>query len=157
MTFRFGARSLGNLEGVKRELRLVCNRALELTYLDFGIIEGIRSEERQRHLVSAGKSQTMNSKHLTGDAIDFMPYWKGKPQTAWPYYYSPANAFLQASKDLSIQISWGGAFGMDMWSFRNVHDAQEAYLILRAKRSGLPFLDGPHIELTDTPPATLPA
>ncbi|EMQ3414369.1 hypothetical protein WE666_005403, partial [Escherichia coli O117:H42] len=43
----------------------VVRRALELTEVDFGITEGLRSKYRQKQLVAEGKSQTMNSRHLT--------------------------------------------------------------------------------------------
>ena len=61
--FRFSRRSEKNLEGVKPQLVAVVRRALELTEVDFGITEGLRSKYRQKQLVAEGKSQTMNSRH----------------------------------------------------------------------------------------------
>ncbi len=72
--FRFSRRSEKNLEGVKPQLVAVVRRALELTEVDFGITEGLRSKYRQKQLVAEGKSQTMNSRHLTGDAVDVVAY-----------------------------------------------------------------------------------
>jgi peptidoglycan L-alanyl-D-glutamate endopeptidase CwlK len=37
------------------------------------ILEGMRTEERQKDLFAQGKSKTLNSKHLTGRAIDAAP------------------------------------------------------------------------------------
>ncbi len=70
MTFRLSERSLDRLEGVNPSLVAVVQRAIELTTVDFGVTEGVRSEETQRRYVVAGKSQTMASKHRTGDAVD---------------------------------------------------------------------------------------
>jgi peptidoglycan L-alanyl-D-glutamate endopeptidase CwlK len=44
--------------------------AIKESPLDFSITEGLRTKERQKELFSAGKSQTMNSRHLTGKAVD---------------------------------------------------------------------------------------
>ena len=44
-------------------LRLACNHHIS-------VIEGVRTKGRQKALVKAGKSWTMNSKHLRGDAVD---------------------------------------------------------------------------------------
>ncbi len=72
--FRFSQRSEKNLAGVKPQLVAVVRRALALSDVDFGITEGLRTKERQKQLVAEGKSQTMNSRHLTGDAVDVVAY-----------------------------------------------------------------------------------
>ncbi|EEX9090297.1 M15 family metallopeptidase, partial [Escherichia coli] len=81
MSEKFSYRSENNLDGVKRELVAVVRRALELTEVDFGITEGLRTKERQKQLVAEGKSQTMNSRHLTGDAVDVVAYMGS--QVSW--------------------------------------------------------------------------
>ena len=50
MAFRLSKRSLGKLEGVKPELVEVVKRAIELTTIDFGVIEGVRTEKRQKEI-----------------------------------------------------------------------------------------------------------
>ncbi|STI98390.1 putative phage PS3 [Escherichia coli] len=69
-TFKFSSRSEKNLQGVNPDLVKVTRRALEISEVDFGITEGLRSHYRQKQLVATGKSQTMNSRHLTGHAVD---------------------------------------------------------------------------------------
>lgn len=64
--FRFSQRSENNLKGVNSDLVKVIRRALEITPVDFIVIEGLRTQARQKELVAAGKSQTNNSRHLTG-------------------------------------------------------------------------------------------
>ncbi|MCX2590148.1 M15 family metallopeptidase, partial [Proteus penneri] len=71
--FRLSRRSEENLRGVHPDLVKVVHRALEITDIDFMVIEGKRNEARQRQLVASGKSQTMNSRHLTGHAVDCAP------------------------------------------------------------------------------------
>ena len=70
MAFKLSKRSLGKLEGVKPELVEVVKRAIELTKIDFGVIEGLRTEKRQKELFDKGASKTMNSKHLGGNAVE---------------------------------------------------------------------------------------
>lgn len=51
--FRFSQRSENNLKGVNPALVQVVRRALELSAVDFGVIEGLRTVERQRELFNA--------------------------------------------------------------------------------------------------------
>lgn len=106
--FRFSRQSEKNLEGVKPQLVAVVRRALELTEVDFGITEGLRSKYRQKQLVAAGKSQTMNSRHLTGDAVDVVAWVGSHVSWDWPLYEKIAQAFKQAAKELNTPIEWGG-------------------------------------------------
>lgn len=84
--FRFSQRSEKNLAGVKPQLVAVVRRALALSDVDFGITEGLRTKERQKQLVAEGKSQTMNSRHLTGDAVDVVAYVGSTISWDWPLY-----------------------------------------------------------------------
>jgi peptidoglycan L-alanyl-D-glutamate endopeptidase CwlK len=74
MPYTLGNRSLQNLSGVHPDLVAVVKRAVEITEQDFSVIEGIRNINRQRELVKTGKSTTMNSRHLTGHAVDIAPW-----------------------------------------------------------------------------------
>ena len=129
MTYKLGTRSLQNLSGVHPDLSNVVRRAIEITKQDFTVIEGVRNIERQRKLYKSGASTTMNSRHLTGHAVDIAPYpfngdfdKDGIPNIEdWDQYYPLADAMKQAAEELSISIVWGG----DWKSFK----------------------DGPHFEL----------
>lgn len=106
--FVFSQRSLKRLEGVHPDLVKVMHRALELTEIDFVVLEGLRSIDRQRELVRQKKSRTMNSRHLTGHAVDIAPLVDGSVSWTWKYYYPLAEAVKQAAEDVGVPIEWGG-------------------------------------------------
>ena len=116
MTYKLGNRSLQNLSGVHPDLVSVVNRAIETTKQDFGVIEGLRNIERQRKLFKSGASETMNSRHLTGHAVDIAPYpfngdvdKDGKINIEdWDQYYPIEYAMKQAAKELDVDLEWGG-------------------------------------------------
>lgn len=108
MSFKFSQRSLDNLTGINPDLRKVVDRALQLTTVDFGITEGLRDKATQEKYVARGASQTMNSRHLTGHAVDVVAYVNGKVTWDWKYYEEISKAFKQASQELNIPIIWGG-------------------------------------------------
>lgn len=98
-------RSRQKLSGVHPDLVAVVKRAIEITKQDFSVIEGIRSVERQKELFKSGASTTMNSRHITGHAVDLAPYpvsWD------WEYFYPMADAMKQAAEELDVDLEWGG-------------------------------------------------
>jgi peptidoglycan L-alanyl-D-glutamate endopeptidase CwlK len=105
MGYTLGLRSIQKLSGVHPDLVAVVNRAIEITEQDFSVIEGIRNIQRQRELVARGSSQTMNSRHLTGHAVDVAPFplsWD------WEYFYPIADAMKAAATELGVELEWGG-------------------------------------------------
>lgn len=108
MTYKFSQRSEKNLVGVNPALVAAARRALELSPIDFGITEGLRSRERQKQLVVAGASQTMNSRHLTDHTLDVVTFLGSNINWDWKYYEQIATAFKRASAELDIPIEWGG-------------------------------------------------
>ena len=108
MTFKLGLRSNIRLSGVHSDLVSVVQRAIELTTVDFTVLEGRRSLDRQEELVKSGVSQTMRSRHLTGHAVDLGALIDGKVRWDWPLYYKIASAMKTAALELSIPLEWGG-------------------------------------------------
>jgi len=108
MAFRLSERSKSRLAGVHPDLVRVVNRALEVSEIDFAILEGLRTKERQAELFKAGASQTMNSRHLTGHAVDLGAYVGGTIRWDWPLYGKLATAMKAAAKELGVPIIWGG-------------------------------------------------
>ena len=122
MSFKLGKRSLSNLEGVHPDLVKVVKKAIELTQVDFTVIEGLRTKERQAQLLKEKKTTTSNSRHLTGHAVDLAAWVNDTISWDWKYYHQIADAMKEASKELNISIEWGGDWKK--------------------------FKDGPHFELT---------
>lgn len=108
MTFKLGPRSVARLKGVHPDLVKVVERAIELTPVDFTVLEGLRSLERQKALVAAGASQTLKSRHLDGHAVDLGAWVDEQVDWSWPLYGKIAGAMKAAAAELNIPIEWGG-------------------------------------------------
>ncbi|WP_422048067.1 M15 family metallopeptidase [Shimia sp.] len=108
MGFKLGRRSRSRLKGVHPDLVAVLELAIARTPLDFTVLEGVRSLERQKELFASGASTTLNSRHLTGHAVDIAPLVGGKVSWAWPHYYRLETVIKQAADDLGVPITWGG-------------------------------------------------
>ena len=106
--FVFSKRSLRNLEGVHPDLVRVVERALELTEVDFVVVEGVRTTEKQRQYVESGASKTMNSRHLTGHAVDLIAWVDRTVNWSLVYYEKIAAAMKEAGRELGIPVEWGG-------------------------------------------------
>jgi peptidoglycan L-alanyl-D-glutamate endopeptidase CwlK len=149
MTFKLSQRSIDRLEPVKPELFDVVLEAISLTKVDFGVICGLRTEEEQRALVEKGASQTMKSKHLTGDAVDLMAYIDGRGTWELNVYDDIAEAMREAAKNQGVRIRWGAAWTVPdiaEWNL-TMEDAMNSYIDERRAERKRPFIDAPHFEL----------
>lgn len=108
MPFKLSRRSLDNLKGVHPDLRRVVHRALELSVVDFTVIEGLRTRARQQTLVASGASQRMDSRHLTGHAVDLAAFVGGSIRWDWPLYKQIAAAMKAAARAEKVALEWGG-------------------------------------------------
>jgi peptidoglycan L-alanyl-D-glutamate endopeptidase CwlK len=127
MTFELDVRSRSRLAGVHADLVRVVEHAAAEGDVPFRVLEGMRTLTRQKQLVAAGASQTLNSRHLTGHAVDLAVVVSGKVRWDWPLYAKLAAVMKRAAGELKIPLTWGGD-----WKMR----------------------DGPHFEL---PRATYPS
>lgn len=119
--FKLSQRSRDRLQGVHPDLVKVVELAITKTPIDFAITEGLRTKERQKELVAKGASKTMNSRHITGHAIDFACFIGKELRWDWALYNQVGAVFKECAKELNIPIVWGGD-----WKT---------------------FKDGPHVEL----------
>ena len=108
MTYKLGKRSKKRLEGVHPDLVVVLKLAVSRSKIDFTVLEGLRSLKRQKELKASGASKTLNSRHLTGHAVDIAPLLGGKVSWDWPLYYQLEPVVKKAAKDLGVEIEWGG-------------------------------------------------
>jgi peptidoglycan L-alanyl-D-glutamate endopeptidase CwlK len=106
--YTLGPRSKQRLKGVHPDLVKVVERAIKITDVDFTVLEGLRTPERQKELVEAGASQTLMSRHLTGHAVDLGAWVDNQVDWSWPPYHKIHIAMLAASIELQIPIEWGG-------------------------------------------------
>lgn len=120
-SFKLSRRSLERMQKVHPDMVKVVMLAIELTEVDFGVTEGVRTIEKQREYFAKGASKTMNSRHLTGHAVDLVAYIGSEIRWDWPLYHKIADAMKRAANSLNVPIVWGG----DWKSFK----------------------DGPHFEL----------
>ena len=103
-------KSMRKLEGVNPLLVSVIGAAAVSCPIEFHITEGVRSYSRQKMLFEAGKSQTMNSKHLTGDAVDIAVFINGVVNWDFSNYAKVAKFVKEAAQQLGAVIKWGGDF-----------------------------------------------
>ena len=106
--FKLGKRSIERLQGVHPDLVKVVERAIEMSPVDFTVLEGLRSPKRQQTLVASGASQTLNSRHITGHAVDLGAWVDNQVDWSWPLYHKIANVMKAAANELGVAIVWGG-------------------------------------------------
>jgi peptidoglycan L-alanyl-D-glutamate endopeptidase CwlK len=106
--YKLSKRSLRKLEGVHPHLVSVVKRALQLSEVDFSVTEGLRSLDRQHQLFNEGHSKTLNSRHLTGHAVDLMAWVGGSGSWDWEYYHMIAKAMKEAAEEQGVHLVWGG-------------------------------------------------
>lgn len=121
MSFVLGTKSKEKLQGVDIRLVRLVEQAIKETTVDFTVLEGLRTPERQQQLVNEGFSQTLKSKHLTGHAVDLVAIVNGKVSWDKEHYPEIARAMKKAALEQKVNIRWGGDFKS--------------------------FFDGPHFEL----------
>lgn len=108
MSFRLSQRSRKAMEGVHPDLVRVVEEAIATTPIDFMITEGLRTAQRQAALVRAGASRTLESRHLTGHAVDVAALVDGQVRWDWPLYAQVAKAFKAAAARRGVTLIWGG-------------------------------------------------
>lgn len=151
MSYRLGQKSEQNLAGVRPSLVAVVRKAILITEIDFAVHEGVRGMERQRKLVATGASRTMDSYHLTGDAVDLVPFVDGALRWEHALCNEVARAMFEASGQLGVPLVWGRVWDMalieldpdDFEGERSLY--VERYQRIHGKKRW-PLDDGPHFQ-----------
>jgi len=167
MPFALGSSSKAKLVYVRHPLVRVVQRAIEVSEIDFGVTEGVRTLARQKVLLASGASNTLNSLHLPDKdglarAVDLAPYLDtdgdGDKEYSWHWghVYPMAEAMRKAAIELQIGIIWGGVWDKPLHLLKNDLEDEMASYVLRwklqnphTKRKG-PLADGPHFQLALT-------
>lgn len=117
------SRSNTNLVGVHPKFVSVVNRAAEICDVEFTVIEGVRTKERQAKLYAQGRTEagqivtwTLNSNHFVnpktgyGHAVDILP------ATGWNDlngFNAVAESMFIAANELGVKIRWGADWDKD--------------------------------------------
>ena len=149
MTFSLSQRSLDKLAGVDQRLVDVVKRAIQITTIDFGVTCGLRTVEEQKRLVASGASQTMDSNHVKGRAVDLVAYVGNRASWELNLYDDIALAMKSAARELKVPIRWGAAWNVpDLTKWNGTMEgAMNYYIDTRRKQNQRPFIDAPHFEL----------
>jgi D-alanyl-D-alanine dipeptidase len=116
MSFKLSQRSLDRLKGVDNKLVSVVKRAIEISEVDFMVVEGLRTKQRQEGLYAQGRTKagkivtwTMKSKHIDGLAVDIAPVNKDGSidWNSLVKFDKMAQAMFNAAKELNVDIRWG--------------------------------------------------
>ncbi len=149
MAYKLSKRSLTNLNGVHPKLVEVVHHAISVTKVDFAVVEGLRTLERQQQLVARGASQTLKSKHLDGHAVDLMAFLDNRGSWELNLYDDIADAMKQGAIKVGVRVRWGAA-----WTIKDIRkwngtmeDAMNSYIDERRKQGKRPFIDAPHFEV----------
>lgn len=121
MTRQWDKVSLERRKGVHPELLRVADAVLQKAPWPLRITEGLRSLERQKQLLAAKATKTLRSRHLTGHAIDVVPYIDldrdGKIETEELYNKRLYEILIPIAKDvagdLGVHITFGHDWGWD--------------------------------------------
>ena len=136
MSYQLSKRSLSRLAGVDDKLVAVVKRAIEISDVDFMVLEGVRSKEQC--MINYGKGRTaaqvqakgvpakyaqpsvskvtwlnnpFANKHVSGKAVDLVPYpvdWNDLSK-----FDKIAKAMLTAAKELKVNVRWGADWDND--------------------------------------------
>jgi peptidoglycan L-alanyl-D-glutamate endopeptidase CwlK len=150
--FELSPRSLKNLEGVDQRLVDIVHRAIQITAIDFAVIEGLRTPEKQLEYYNKGASQiAVGGTHVQGRAVDLMAYLDTRASWEIALYDDIADAMRGAAIYYDVGLRWGAAWHINdirAWN-GSMEQATNAYVDLRRSQGQRPFIDGPHFELID--------
>jgi peptidoglycan L-alanyl-D-glutamate endopeptidase CwlK len=139
MKYVFSGSSLIKMVGVHPGLVQVVRDVMGLQAMDFSVMEGVRTIERQKKLLDDGKTKTLNSKHLIqpdgfGWAVDLYPYpidMKRVERDAREIsrFGVLAGLMLAMARKNNVELTWGGDWDRDGETLDHT------------------FFDAPHFEL----------
>lgn len=147
--FKFSEKSLIELKGVEPLLQGLTCLTLNNSKVDFAVFDGLRTLEQQKELLAKGASTTMNSKHLTGKAVDLVPVINGKLRWELGACCEIARAMQYWSRVLKIDVRWGGVWDSLLADLKHpvLYREVEDYTQRQQARGRSSFIDGVHFEL----------
>lgn len=127
MGFKLGGRSKEKLKDVKPALAKVVARAIELSEVDFTVVQGNRTQKYQDELYAQGRTKpgpivtkTRKSNHIGGGAVDLYPWINGKPympdrptKKDFEMFKKIKVAMFAAAAEQGTSIRWGADWDKD--------------------------------------------
>lgn len=147
MGYELSLKSNIKLQGVHPDLVKIVKLAQSKSPYQIIVVEGLRSIERQKQLVAAGASKTMNSRHIDGHAVDLVVAIDGNVRWDWPMADKVAALMKDAAAELKIPLEWGGVWDKYMDAYSSPETETHAYAQRRIALGKKPFIDGPHFQL----------
>lgn len=161
--YKLGKSSIERLRGVHSNLYAVVETAIRLTTVDFTVLEGLRSSERQLELwlskasklngipkgeTRDGYNGTGVGSHQIGEAVDLGAFVAGSVRWDWNLYFRIARAVRKAAIEKGVPIIWGGVWDRTLNSLSDDLEEEMHQYALRMRKLGKkPFHDGPHFQL----------
>lgn len=143
------SRTEKELVGINADLAQLVLDAQKTSKQYFECTDGLRTQAEQKALVAKGASQTMNSMHLTGKAVDLVPFEFKKPRWEIPLCFIIADEIFRLARERKIPLRWGGA-----WNCRDITQNNKSAETLHREyiynckiNKRKPFIDAPHYEL----------
>lgn len=147
---KFSLRSERELKGVDSRLVEVTRLALQLSSVDFMVVDGTRTAKEQHSYYRKGTSQRdgykRKSNHQLGDTVDLVPIIGGQPRWREEELFVIAKAMRDAARLLGHRVRWGGSWQELNRTKLSPRKLAEAYIRRRGKRA---FVDTPHYEIID--------
>ena len=109
LMYKFGRKSKERLKGVDHRLIKVLDELIKI--MDVTVIEGLRSEERQKELLEKGATKVKYSRHMEGKAVDLAPYpidWENRDG-----FHYMGGMIRGIAHQLGLKIRWGGDWDSD--------------------------------------------
>lgn len=149
---RLDDRSEAMLKHCHPALQKLVRHAASIGTVKFRITEGVRSIERQKELVRKKLSRTLNSRHITGHAVDLFPLDDSdsdgiRGYEDWDEFYALAKLMQRAAFETGVQVVWGGVWDKQISEYGDPKAEVAAYGARRRKLGRKAFVDGPHFEL----------
>lgn len=147
MQYQFDASSMRSLARVHPDLRRIAHRALSISAYPLKVLEGRRRADKQRQLVREGKASIIDSRHVSGHAIDVVAVDYPSPKHIRLLFNGPATVFVtaamrEAAKQLDLELSCGIDFAEpDPHHFELPHDSYPARAGSSARRGHDPLPD----------------
>ena len=113
VSYTLGKVSMHKLVHAHPDLQKVVNTAIELTDVDFSVVETVRTPEQQALNVKNKVSWTMDSDHIPNalgevKAVDIYPWVNGRTSHEPEHYKRVARAMFRSAQHHEVKIKWGG-------------------------------------------------